>query len=478
MKLQNMIVIFSIIVIPITLILSAYIGIQIDTALVQQKYDTKLIDATHDAVAAFELNTMNNHYSTNADSVRRDIKAAINIFSTSLAIGFGTSGSSSNSIMPYIPALVFTLYDGFYIYSPHEYHYEYNGEIRNGYEHILKPYIHYTGRYKNGSNDIVVNYSLDNYVSIYGYLGSEYISYSGYLIDTSNLIVNNNVVTGYQTNKGSFSFATETISELNENGDTIQKQTNSVQTYYQEAYDFTQWVTTNYPLLSTVTPENIVRNDGTKYAQFQNDNTNILNISANNNPEERSSAFTQHKREIMRISIQENLNNAIAVYNKHSPSLGTHYDFKMPILTEEDWEKLLTNINMISFMQGMPVGTKIYNNYAIITSTKNKQYINPNAIYFVDSTNTYHRIHCPLLNQNNEVSGYKTLDFRRWQNSERNGYYYKHHELACYTCIVNLLNEDLDITKLSLVLQKSYYYALARERFDLDRTTKMLKYTK
>jgi len=62
MKLQNMTVIFSIIIIPVTLILSAYIGIQIDTVLSVQKYDTALMGATHDAVAAFELNTISNKY--------------------------------------------------------------------------------------------------------------------------------------------------------------------------------------------------------------------------------------------------------------------------------------------------------------------------------------------------------------------------------------------------------------------------------
>ena len=93
MKLQNMTIIFSIIVIPITLLLSAYIGTQIDTLALQQQYDTKLLSATHDGVVAFELNTMNNQYSTNADSIRRDILASINAFSTSLATSFGTPRS-------------------------------------------------------------------------------------------------------------------------------------------------------------------------------------------------------------------------------------------------------------------------------------------------------------------------------------------------------------------------------------------------
>lgn len=91
MKLQNMTIIFIIIIIPVTLILSAYIGTQIKTANLQQQYDTKLMDATHDAIVAFQLNTMNNQYSNNADSIRRDIKAAINTFSTSLTTNLGIS---------------------------------------------------------------------------------------------------------------------------------------------------------------------------------------------------------------------------------------------------------------------------------------------------------------------------------------------------------------------------------------------------
>ena len=490
MKLQNMTVIFSIIVIPITLILSAYIGVQIDTVMMVQKYDTALMSATHDAISAFELNTINNKYSTNADSIRRDIKAAVNTFSTSLATKFGRAGSESSSIMSYIPALVFTLYDGYYIYSPHEYNYEYNGESKTGYEHILEPYIQYTGRYKtaNNDNDIVVNYSLDNYVTIYGYIGSEYISYSGYLIDTSKLVVNGDgIVTHYKLSGGDNLDITqkETLTwneaDGNNNYSIAQKSTDSVQRYYQEAYDFTKWVNSNTSLISTVTPANAVRSDGSKYDEFKNDNTEILDIKSSNDPEDRASAFTQHKREIMKISIQDNLNKAIKVYNDHSPSMGTHANFRMPILTEDDWEKILTNVNMISFMEGIPVGTKIYNNYSIVTSTQNKQYINPNSIYFVDhTTNTYHRINCPELlksiQNGNNVVGYKSLDFRRLQNPKDNTkYYYKHSELACYTCIVNSLNEDEEIENLSPTLLKIYYRALARERYDLD---KVIKYNK
>lgn len=484
MKLQNMTIIFSIIVIPITLILSAYIGVQIDTAALSQKYDTKLMDATHDAVLAFELNTINNKYSTNADSLRRDIKAAINTFSTSLAIGFGMSGSNSgtNNIMPYIPALVFTLYDGYYIYSPHEYNYEQNGETKTGYEHILKPYVHYTARYKNGNTDVTINYSLDNYITIYGTIDGEYVAKSGYLIDLNKVQLSGNKVTLY---KASSTYEMpvnmlEIITQYDENEKLITTKNGSMQKYYQEAYEFTTWVKSKTSLINTVRPENALKSDGSEYPEFQENRMEILNISSNNDPEDRASNFVQHKQEVMRISIQENLNNAIAVYNKHSPSMGTHSNFMMPVLTDDDWEKILTNVNMISFMEGIPVGTKIYNNYTIVTSTQNKQYINPNSLYFVDNTNTYHRINCPVLTENvkngSSIIGYKNIDFRKLQNSQdKTKYYYKHKELACYTCIVNSLNEDIDKTELTNEQIRAYYMALARERYDLDKITKMLK---
>ena len=146
------------------------------------------MDATHDAVVAFELNTANNIYSGNADSVRRDILAAINTFSTTLATNLGMSSANTEAIMPYIPAILITLYDGYYIYSPSEYTYRTNtsGDTKTGYTHILKPYIYYSKKYESGNDYIIVNYTLDNYVTLYGKIGNTLISKSGYL-STENI---------------------------------------------------------------------------------------------------------------------------------------------------------------------------------------------------------------------------------------------------------------------------------------------------
>ena len=265
MKIQHLSVIFVIIIIPIILMLSYYISLQLDTVNMQTAYTTKQLNATKEAIQAFEINTVewNEAYSENADSKRRDIMASINTFTTSFANSIGIGGANKENILPYIPAIACTLYDGYYIYSPAEVKevirdedgvavfwtetlctsgkvtanfgtndydnykgkllYEYDNSIVGGnpdgvykyedkdgnniekqftlnadyakstYEHILKPYSTYSARYNNGKTsknekiDITVNYTLDNYISIYGTVKGQYIKKSGYLIDTSSI---------------------------------------------------------------------------------------------------------------------------------------------------------------------------------------------------------------------------------------------------------------------------------------------------
>ena len=110
MKLQHIIIIFVIIVVPIALVLSMYINAQIQTINNQTKYDNILINATYDGVKAFQLNTANNMYSTISNSKIRDIEAAVNVFFNSLATNMGTSGYSKADLQPYIPAIMVNLY--------------------------------------------------------------------------------------------------------------------------------------------------------------------------------------------------------------------------------------------------------------------------------------------------------------------------------------------------------------------------------
>lgn len=523
MKLQNLTIIFAVIVIPITLILSAYIGTQIDTASLQQSYNTKLMDATHDAVVAFELNTANNIYSNNADSMRRDIVAAINTFSNTLATNLGMSSNNAEALMPYIPAILITLYDGYYIYSPSEYIYrDTDGTPKTGYTHILKPYIYYSEKYESGNDYIVVNYTLDNYITLYGKIGDTIISRSGYLSteDSRNsinegenlsetikfkyedVIINDdgttkvdatgNPVKGTFIGERNFNFVYRDsqkvyriagVSGKNEGWYTLSDLTLNL--YSDQGMSSTDYSAKNYKDKSKDFMDFITKPIGGKTI------SSIVKVNGIEvlltDPEDPASQFNQHKREVIRNSIQDNMNNAMAIYNENAGSLGTSSYFSMPKLSDDDWEKIVTNVNIVTFMQGLAVGTKTYNDYAIVTSTNNKQYIDPNTIYFVKDGYYHtleHMANVSSIDANN-IIGYKYADFKKVkydgvdQNEDQiEKYYYRRQEYACYDCIVSTNNIAETRTKQEILnangaLKRKYYTALARERFNLDKPTKI-----
>src|SRR5699024_7044372 len=46
----------------------------------------------------------------------------------------------------------------------------------------IKPYIYYSSRYKRGSDDFVITYSLDSYITIQGIINGKEVNDSGYLL--------------------------------------------------------------------------------------------------------------------------------------------------------------------------------------------------------------------------------------------------------------------------------------------------------
>ena len=118
MKLQSFGIIFTLVVLPLILVLTYYIQLQVDTIDLQSKYDTKLLDSTYDAMSSFEINTANEDLSSVSDSLRTIIEASANVFMNTLATNLGMSNASKSYVEPNIPALLYTLYDGYYIYAP------------------------------------------------------------------------------------------------------------------------------------------------------------------------------------------------------------------------------------------------------------------------------------------------------------------------------------------------------------------------
>lgn len=565
MKLQHIAIIFVIIIVPISLVLSVYINNQIKTIDYQTSYNTGLINSTYDAIKAFQLNTANNMYSTISNSKIRDIEAAISVFYDSLGTSLGSGGYTEEELKMYVPALLFNLYDGYYIYS--NYYDTKTGEYRYG----LKPFIYYSCRYVKGSNyDFVVNYTLDNTITIIGKVNGNYVTKTGHLVKynetyymsseilTEKLIIlnsnnqpevvdsnNNPVAQEYQYtvynsqkiykennitadtpyNKRFFYYSSEyrkdyvndeiIIHDMNALlGESIIHEpgnfnlySDSAVRYYHDAYDFTVWVHNN---LSDIKASDAVNSDGNPI-EFATDigTKKIFDTSASDNdPLNSSSTFNEHRMNVIRKSIEDNLTKAIASYSAHTV---VGYEFAMPKLDENEWYKIENNICLTSFLQGLPIGGKVYNNYCVVSNDTNKEMVGNDSIYIIDSKREYHKPGCQKLinNLNNgtvSIAGaYASSEFKRktvsltgadanahsqltGTSSGSYAYYYPEAYTACYDCIVtasqtystddiisdNVKDDEgnkINITNLNgQNLREWYLRALARCRYDLYLT--------
>jgi len=592
--------------IPIILVVSYYIGLQINTITMQKNYTVKLQTAAKDSIQALEINTVewNSASSNLADSKRRDVLAAINTFTTSLANGMGIGGAGKGRIQTYIPAIVYTMYDGYYIYSASLMkdqktdnngltQFNDDGTIESSgksYQYILKPYSPYSARYVSGSGsiDVTVNYTLDNYIRVYGTINGEYQTKEGYLVVCSDEGVkgvtsgsisgieyrgaeikpeklkenvyadgkvgeysyiydqydnklyldndkdnyfsvdkyNNKVYLQDALPEGDAGFSItnrfrkisipmlesewtvqKVFQILNPGGDSkfyyenesgafveftavnvlgnVNKDEDySAINYCVESYVFTQWVTKN---LGNITVDNMISTTEGQYNNVESEKY-IFRINENNNPDPENdtayanSVLAQHKKDIIINTIEKNLSQATA----QAQGMNPNYEYRLPQLSYDEWEQALSNISIIAFMQGMPIGLKYYNNYAIATSTLNKEFVDPDELYFAGKDDQYyHQRQCEQATGSDYV-GYRSIDYVAKSYEESgNGItstYYPHAHadvsnsstdsvLECYYCLVNRStyktgNKEKEWNNSPYNnWTDSYYNALARERY-------------
>lgn len=571
MKFQYLAVIFVIIIVPITIVLSFYAGAQISAINKQTKYTAKLNDATYDAVKAFQINTTNSYYSSVSDSKIRDIEASVNTFYNSLTASLNYT---KDELQSFVPAIVYTLYDGYYIYGKRYNVYteanidkdssqlqsmnivsntpDYNIQEETNpdlYEYGLKPFVYYSCRYRiDSNNDFVVNFTLDNFISIYGTIDGEYVTKSGYLININDCKLENGRVVKYkeadiqekETLKEYLKFINDDTKEVpngeypyivyqnqkiyyykdeNRNNEyvyfwydqgeayiiegddsraklaaEVKKQTTSARDYYTDAFNFSTWVTDK---IGDTKQKHIIESNnlqGGEDLEFNAGDSKIFDMSSNvNDLENPDSTFNQHRIAIIKNTIITNLITAINSYNSYSKS----YEYALPELTEEDWEKVVNNVCVISFMQGMPLGGKYFNNYVVIPNDKNDEFVDIDNVYLLTKDGTYHMANCPLLvedvnYQDTIIDGYMNTSFER--QTVNNEYFYLHTQdkygqkpyTACYHCIVNArgsydLDTDIFMNTTNKVkkdnktynitnLRNKYLTYLAREKYNLYKT--------
>ena len=137
----------------------------------------------------------------------------------------------------------------------------------------------------------------------------------------------------------------------------VEFQSTSAYEYYKSAYDFSTWLI-NDSGLKNITQENM--EDSLKKDFSANTGTKCIfdTTQADNDPMVSSSVFNEHRIAVIRKSIETNLTTAIANYNSQS---GSNYEFVMPKIDEVSWYSIENNVSIISFMQGMPIGQKYFN---------------------------------------------------------------------------------------------------------------------
>lgn len=476
----------------------------------QTKYDTKLSSATYDALQAFQMNTINSDTSDLANSKLRDIEASVNIFFNSIANNFNMEGYTEDILSEYVPALVYTMYDGYYIYSPYTNtldNLNSNNWIINdatgettdlsdaeilSNEHNreatykqgdritgLKPYIFYSCRYQmSPDSNFVITYSLDNYITIQGMINGNDVFDSGYLLDNITGSGNDiyyrdvkinanemlreyiydpeidkrkeytyikvNGVKYYKNNDGSwFSILN---GEKYPQGNFTPQTTAAIE-YYRDAYNFKQKIlyknytdidgqtkTDGYGL-TDLKANDAVDEKGNQLVELD-ENGNRTNIPKFGNYnifefgdrkgtsiEDPNSNFNQQRLAVIRYSIEKNLSIAIANYNNYS---GVTANFQMPKLKEDEWDKIINNVSIISFLQGLNIGGKVYNGYSIVNNNKNQEVVNEDSIYIMTSDNYYHRANDrDLIGNINITTGALNIDFeiKKVINKEGEGAY-------------------------------------------------------
>ena len=557
MKIQNLAIIFIILILPISLVLASYTKTRVETLNLQSEYDTKLNSATYDALKAYQVNSFQNKTNGFVNSKIRDINASINTFFNSMSTSFSTLGYTKESIQNYIPAIVYTMYDGYYVYAPFTNTWGTNStnediqkemteqigeqtKYKNGEnQYGLKPYVYYSCRYKKGNNiDVVITYSLDSYIQIQGIINGKTVSKYGYILnETLNVKENGEIEyegvpivteTGLMENvyvkkendgddgddgevseyhclkkggtkyysNGSNSFTVsngqaikqdEVLNNSEANRTTANDitQNNNAKKYYKEAKELSKFI--DQSGLGELTTNDIVDIDtGIRYGD-ENDKDNpytkgrkIFDFDCREEGgiESEKSNFNLHRIDVIKNSIERNLSIIIANYD-----YGKTEEFRLPKLKDSDWDKITDNIGIITFLQGVNIGGKVYNGYSIVSNTKNEDVVTYDSIYIKDSSDIFHNITENFEGTSTNLTdaiGIFNVNIERRSMDDANaqsGYFFPVYGTLSYDSIItknNIAKKSNQTMKeylnsLNYDLKKIYYTALARERYGIYR---------
>lgn len=563
MKIQHLAIIFLLIILPIDIVLGLYLDAQINTIRNQAIYDRRLVDCVYDALEVYQANSIVDTENDVVTAKMENIEASASTYLASLQSSFGLSGYKASVMQEYIPAVVYTMYDGYYIYSKY-YNTLSQKNVRSDSTYTdgalvegIKSYVFYSCRYQqkktNGDveSDFVITYSLDNYIRIQGFLQGNYVDDSGYLMDgitkgqnyyeydgvkfyENGEVINSN--NDYMDSKSSEYIGPEKFdyvkingtkyyldtsdgkgkvfhlvngTKVNQvsqekNGDLYKKyykaieENKSAYYYYKEAFEFTKRIRDEFKLDNVngdVLAYGLSDLKSSDAGYYDNETKKFVNMKDYGNYEifkkidgkyiqDSDSDFNQHRKAVIRHTIETNLSAAIAGFSNYSEK---DIQFAMPKISEEDWETIENNVSVIGFLQGLDIGTKKYNGYAVSANTTTKEFVDENSIYIAtDSDNQYHRANARDIDLNSNLKGVFKLDFEKHyiKDEDKTTYYFPIRAgkdniyTGSYTSIVSQTSVDTskgDMYKYmrdaDKKLKTAYYTALARERYGSYKIT-------
>lgn len=271
---------------------------------------------------------------------------------------------------------------------------------------------------------------------------------------------------------------------------------NGVQ-FYKEAYEFREKALNQYKLGDLKTSD-AVDEKGEVYTETTTPyqwNQKIFNGTF----EDKNSNFNTHKTEVIKHVVETNLGTAIEQFNNVS-TVSTK--FAMPKLQDYEWETISNNVSMITFLQGLDIGGKVYSGHAIVQNTLTEDFVSEDSIYILSNDGQYRRVTDPDLingtvNLDNNTIGLFNTDFERRvavavdpkeETHHKNIYYYPREDMASYKSIINLNfgtnGSSDDETPIEAIneyfkgvtpgtpkyqLAQIYYTALGRERYGMYR---------
>ncbi len=462
MKIQYLAVIFIIITMPVVIVITEYINTQVYIVKTETTFDRRLFESTQDSIKAFQINTINSMYYTPESRVNY-IEASVNTLFNSLLTSFQKDGNLAIVMKEYIPAIAFTMYDGYYIYAPFKNTLtgvkntdEVDEKYKNGnFIDGLKPFISYSCRYKKENSNIeyVITYSLDNYIYIdifdknnnkheskYGYLmdgidekdeGKTY-TYNGIdfkesneeilseflgdkmyyyvTMDGTKYYYEGNNTSGdlssfNSSNNGDYIFYIDEHKEKHRQVESRENNLEDFDKYYNAIFHNNTaylYYKNSYEFTNWVKDElkNLSTTNIIKSNDYEDYDFDEINDIFSGNFQYSNSNFNRHRADVIRAIITTSLSKAITGFKNYSNS---GVEFLMPKISETDWELLENNVCIATFLQGIIVGDNTYNNYSVIANNFTKEFVDENDLFILKKDNTYTRVNDETIKDGDSI---------------------------------------------------------------------------